>query len=122
MVGGGRLREHSVLTAQMAALRAGDDGDTRDFRRGALDGLRWLTAGGPGPFSGVLAGLPVSVQAIIRELAGAEAIIYGRPSACRDYACGVEHALMWAQFATAAPPVPANHHRVGPDEQHRVRR
>ena len=41
-----------------------------------------------------------------RASAAAEAAIYGRPPTQRDYARGVEHALMWAQYATAAPPVP----------------
>ena len=102
----GRMRERSVLAAQMAALKVREDAGTPEFRRGALDALQWLCAGGPGPLSGVLTGLPVPAKAIVRELAGAEAIIYGRPSRCRDYACGLEHALMWAQFATAAPPAP----------------
>jgi hypothetical protein len=43
---------------------------------------------------------------IVRELAAAEAIIYGPTCTGRDYARGVEHALLWAEFATAAPPVP----------------
>lgn len=108
-----RLRERSVLAAQMAELRAREDVGSPQFRRGALDALRWLCVGGPGPLSGELAGLPVRSQAIVRELAAAEAIIYGEPSACRDYACGLEHALMWAECATPAPPVPERRPHAG---------
>jgi hypothetical protein len=113
MSGYGRMRERPVLAAQMAALEAREDAGTPQFRRGALDALQWLCAGGPGPLTGVLTGIPVSSRAIVRELAGAEAIIYGRPSGSRDYACGLEHALMWAQFATAAPPAPDRRAEAG---------
>lgn len=102
-----RLRDRRVLEAQLAAL---GPGETWDFRCGAVHALRWLTAGGPGPLTGVLEGPPVAVQAIVAELAAAEDLIYSASrtrgsSTCQDYARGVEHALMWAQFATAAPPV-----------------
>lgn len=106
-----RLRERGVLAEQMVALRARGESDRRDFYKGALDALRWLTEGGSGPLTGAVGGPPVSARAVVRELAAAEELIYGRPSTCRDYACGLEHALMWAQFATAAAPVPA---RPGP--------
>jgi hypothetical protein len=104
------LRDHEVLEMQLAAL-AGEvghrgEGDPVDFRRGALDALHWVTEGGPSPLTGCLEGPVVSVQAIVRELAAAEAIIYGRPSRDREYCTGAEHALMWAQFATASPPLP----------------
>ena len=104
-----RLRDHDVLEMQIAALadEVGDrgDGDQVDFRRGAVDALRWVTEGGPSPLTGCLEGPVVSVEAIVRELAAAEAIIYGRPSRHRAYCTGAEHALMWAQFATASPPL-----------------
>ena len=105
-----RLRDHEVLEMQLAAL-AGEggqcgEGDPLGFRRGAVDALRWVTEGGPGPLTGCLEGPVVSVQAIVRELAAAEAIIFGRPSRHRAYCAGAEHALMWAQFATASPPLP----------------
>jgi hypothetical protein len=105
-----RLRDHEVLQRQLAELagEAGDcgEGDALGFRRGAWDALRWVTEGGPGPLTGCLDGPAVSVQAIVRELAAAEAIIYGRPSRHRAYCAGAEHALMWAQSATASPPLP----------------
>jgi hypothetical protein len=110
-----RLREQGALAAQMAALRAQGESDRRDFHRGALDALRWLTEGGPGPLTGTVGGPPVTAHAVVRELAAAEELIYGRPSKCRDYACGLEHALMWAQFATAAPPLPARHGGTAPN-------
>ena len=48
----------------------------------------------------------MTVRAVVHELAAAEAVIYGRRQSRREYARGVEHALMWAQYATAAPPAP----------------
>jgi hypothetical protein len=46
----------------------------------------------------------IGFGAIVHELAAAEAIIYGSPATGREYARGVEHALLWAEFATSAPP------------------
>lgn len=107
-----RLRERPVLAAQIAALRThlSDRGAAKNgsaqFARGALDALVWVTDGGPGPLTGAWAVVPVAWKLIVAELAAAEDIIYGRPSDHRDYARGMEHALMWAQRATAAPPLP----------------
>lgn len=92
-----RLRDPDVLQAQITTLtREASDGDPMDFRGGALAALRWLTEGGPGPLTGFLEGRVVTVGAIVRELAAAEAIIYGRPSRHRAYCTGAEYALMWA--------------------------
>lgn len=104
-----RLRDPAVLRAQLAELRsrASGTGGEQSFDQGATDALHWVCEGGPGPLTGSVEGRPVSVQAIVRELATAEEVIHGRPSRCRDYAQGVEHALMWARCATAAPPRPA---------------
>jgi hypothetical protein len=113
MDGCARLRDRSVLSAQIAELGERKDAASPQFRQGAIDALRWLCVGGPGPLSGVLAGLPIRPEVIVRELAAAEAIIYGEPSGCRDYACGLEHALMWAEFATPAPPVPERRPHAG---------
>jgi hypothetical protein len=76
-----------VLEIQLAVL-AGEagrrgDGDPVDFRQGALDALRWVTEGGPSPLTGCLEGPVVSVQAIVRELAAAEAC------GCREPCHGV---------------------------------
>ena len=105
-----RLRDHEALEIQIGGLARGEgrcgDGDPMEFRQGALDALRWLTAGGPGPLTGCLEGPVVSVRAVVRELAAAESFMYGRPSRHRAYCTGAEHALMWAQFASASPPVP----------------
>lgn len=107
-----RLRERPVLAAQIAALRrqledrgAAGKGSS-EFPRGARDVLLWVTDGGPGPLTGTWAVAPVAWELIVAELAAAEDIIYGQPSGHRDYARGVEHALMWAQRATEAPPLP----------------
>ena len=101
-----RLRDRRALQAQITALRlrSGGDGDTTAFRRGAMDALQWITEGGPAPLTGCQEGWPASAMAIVRELAAAEAFIYGRPSRHRAYCEGLEHALMWAPFATQAAP------------------
>jgi hypothetical protein len=96
-----------VLAAQIAALRAASKGTDSEFLRGALDALHWLIEGGPGPLTADAAHKPVTVRAVVHQLAAAEAVIHGRRLNRRAYAQGVEHALMWAQYATAAPPVPA---------------
>jgi hypothetical protein len=97
-----RLRQREVLTAQLTSCqRVGSS-----FSRGAVAALRWLTVGGPGPLTGAAAA-PIDFRGIVRELAAAEAIIYGPPSPGREYALGIEHALLWAEFATSGPPTPA---------------
>jgi hypothetical protein len=97
-----RLRQREILDAQLTQCRQVDN----SFARGAVAGLRWLTEGGAGPLSGALA-TSIAFRGIVNELAAAEAIIYGPPSTGRDYARGVEHALLWAESATSGPPVPA---------------
>ncbi len=96
-----RLRPPETLTAQLASCTHIDS----SFTRGAAAALRWLITGGPGPLTGATAAV-VDFRGMVRELAAAEAIIYGPPSIGVDYARGVEHALLWAEFAPAAPPVP----------------
>jgi hypothetical protein len=96
-----------VLAGQIEALCAASKDSGSEFVRGALDALRWLTEGGPGPLTTDPAPEPVNVRAVVHELAAAEAVIHGRQRNRREYAQGVEHALMWAQYATAAPPVPS---------------
>ena len=100
------VREPEVLAEQMAALCAESKRTASEFALGALDALQWLTQGGPGPLTMDVAQLPVTVRAVVHELAAAEAATYGRQPSRREYARGVEHALMWAQYATAAPPAP----------------
>jgi hypothetical protein len=51
------------------------------------------------------AGFVITIIAIGGARDGVTAWKSSRPIQC-DYARGVEHALMWAQYATAAPPVP----------------
>ncbi|MEK6441538.1 hypothetical protein [Pseudonocardia sp. T1-2H] len=101
-----RLREPEVLAAQLSALRTVGKRTGSTFCLGAMEALRWLTEGGPGPLTGALIGRSVTFRAIVRELSAAEAVIYEHPSEQRRYAEGVEHALMWAQFTTPAPPAP----------------
>jgi hypothetical protein len=97
-----RLRQREILTAQLTCCQRVDS----SFSQGAAAALRWLTSGGPAPLTGAAAA-PVDFGGIVHELAAAEAIIYGPPSTGREYARGVEHALLWAEFATSAPPTPA---------------
>jgi hypothetical protein len=108
-----RLRERAVIEAQIAAMPASGEADEREFHRGAADALRWVIDGGPGPLSATVVEAPPPMRALIRELAAAENCIFGRPSRRREYARGVEHALMWVQFATAAPPLIAQHRCAG---------
>jgi len=115
-----RIRQRPILEQQLAALRELDQtGRATAFQHGALAALTWMIEGGPGPLTGALTARPVPSRAIVAELATAEELIYGRPSPRRDYARGVEHALMWAQHATAAAPLapPARSHptRATPD-------
>jgi hypothetical protein len=65
--------------------------------------MHWLTEGGPSPLTGQMAEKPVPVRPVARELAVAEGQTYGRNRQQSQYAQGVLHALMWAQYATAAP-------------------
>jgi len=106
-----RLREREILDAQLTQCSRVDT----SFTRGAVAALHWLVEGGPGPLTGAL---PTSItfQEIVYELAAAEAIIYGPPSTGREYARGLEHALLWAERATSGPPVPANN-RSRPDNR-----
>jgi hypothetical protein len=106
-----RLREREILDAQLTQCSRVDT----SFTRGAVAALHWLTEGGPGPLTGAL---PTSItfQEIVHELAAAEAIIYGPPSTGREYARGLEHALLWAERATSGPPIPANN-RSRPDNR-----
>jgi hypothetical protein len=90
-----RLRDRPVLAAQIAALstevggRSAQQDGSSGFPRGALDALEWVTHGGPGPLTGVLAMVPVAGKVIVGELAAAEDITSGASSRHRDYARGV---------------------------------
>lgn len=116
-----RLRARAVIENEIAALAPRRTGDgtgvpagqeaareVAEFRRSARQALRWLLVGGPGPLladADVLAG-PVPARAVVAELGRAEMVIYGWSSRRHDVARarGVQHALMWAQYATATPP------------------
>ena len=96
-----RLRQRAILDAQLAQCQRVDN----SFTRGAVAALHWLTEGGVGPLSGALA-TSITLQAIVHELAAAEAIIYGPPSTGREYARGVEHALSWRRAPRPGRPSP----------------
>lgn len=100
-----RVREPEVLAEVMSALCAESKRTGSRFSLGALDALRWLTRGGAAPLTGQVTEKPVRVRPVARELAVAEGQTYGRNRDQSQYAQGVLHALMWAQYATAAPPV-----------------
>ena len=104
MMAGAGLRDREVIAAQIVALRGDPAGPVGEFEGGAVAALCWLLEGGPGPVTGEVAGRPGTARAIVRELAAAEALIYGAATGRRDFARGVEHALMWAQFVTCSTP------------------
>ena len=101
------LRDSAVIAMQVEALREAVERSPGEFERGALAALCWLSDGGPGPVTGDVDGRRVVARAIVRELAAAEAVIYGTMTARTDFARGVEHALMWAQFVTCSTPAGA---------------
>lgn len=70
-----RLRDREILDAQLVLCRQIDN----SFMQGTAAGLRWLTAGGPGPLTGTLA-TSIDFRSVVHELAAAEDIIYGPPS------------------------------------------
>jgi hypothetical protein len=98
-----RQREREAIFAQVVALSGASEHPIDEFERGAVAALYWLLEGGPGPITGELSE-PPTTRTLVHELAAAEALIYGPPSDRADYAYGVEHALMWAQFATCSTP------------------
>jgi hypothetical protein len=103
------LREPAALAAEITALDAAALAGS-GFHEGARDALRWLLRGGPGPLTGRSIDLPIPLRAVVAELSAAGELAYGRPSGRRDYALGLEHALMWAEFATAARPAAPGRH------------
>jgi cytochrome c biogenesis protein CcdA len=98
-----RLREPAAIAGELNALRAARS-LPEGFRTGARAALLWATQGGAGPLTGALVTPPPPMRVIVAELSAAEAIIYGRPSTSRDFAVGVEYALMWVECATPTPP------------------
>lgn len=99
------MRDRACLAAQVAILDRSGVKAEGGFERGAAAALRWLLDGGPGPATGEDNGSPTAPRSIVRELAAAEAAIYGPRSDRRAYARGIEHALMWAQNVTSTAPV-----------------
>jgi hypothetical protein len=105
-----RFRDPEALERQVLALRQRNSPTGRgpaEFDRGASAALSWLLTGGVAPLTGVDSGQSTPVAAaVVHELAAAEGLIYQRRSPQRELARGVQHALMWAQYATATPPAP----------------
>jgi hypothetical protein len=97
-----RFREQAAIAAELGALAAASLAP--GFRAGARAALEWVVRGGPGPLTGALTTPSPPFRAVVAELAAAEAVIYDRPSPQHDFALGVEHALLWAEFATPTPP------------------
>jgi len=91
----------------------------RRLENGALAALRWLLNSGLGPVTGETGRPPAMARTIVRELAAAEAVIYERTTQRTDFARGVEHALMCAQFVTCSTPAG---NPGGPDGEKRPRR
>ncbi len=99
------------LRAQAELVRERDDHAVQarlgmGFDRGAYDTLNWLIAGGAGPLTGEMVGLPIPAALVVRELAAAEAVLSGPPGRCHGYAAGVLNTLMWAEMVTPEPPRP----------------
>jgi hypothetical protein len=89
------------------------------FIDGALLGLRWMVWAGPGPLTGRPTPAPVPAGAVAREVLAAQTRprrgplparipLTGRRSGDRDrdFARGVQEALLWVGYATASPPNP----------------
>lgn len=104
MTGPARLRDRDALNELMADLTSVPDAGCDGFHRGARDALRWLVERGAGPLTGTAVGSLITTAAVVRELAAAQELLFGPPSPGRDYAAGLEHALMWACLATPTPP------------------
>ena len=104
MAAGAGLRDREVIAAQVVALRGDAAEPAGEFECGALAALCWLLDGGPGPVTGEVGSRAGTTRAIVRELAAAEAVIYGATTDRTEFARGVEHALMWAQFVTCSTP------------------
>ncbi|GAA0938010.1 hypothetical protein [Pseudonocardia zijingensis] len=97
------LRPAAALAAELRAVAARVGGGCR-YHEGARDALRWLLTAGPGPLTGRRTDRPLTLRAVVAELAAAETQLYGPQAADRDYAAGLEHAVMWAVSATPATP------------------
>jgi hypothetical protein len=82
------------------------DGPPPEFSSGALAALRWLLAAGPAPLDRDDHRAIATPDGSRGELAAAEKLIYRLRSSRREYGRGVQHALTWAQYATATPPSP----------------
>jgi hypothetical protein len=114
----GRFRAREMLEQQILALRQRTDatgGGLGEFDRGAGAALSWLLADEAAPLTGAdTEQSPPAAAAVVHELAVAENLIYQRRSVLREFARGVQHALMWAQYASATPPpaVPCSRNRV----------
>jgi hypothetical protein len=85
-------------------MPAGREAPLAEFRRSARQALRWLLVGGLGPLIADVGAGPVSARAVVAALGRAEEVIYARSCVWTWPARGVQHALMWAQYATATPP------------------
>ena len=107
MVAGAGLRDREVIAAQVMALRGDAAEPAGEFECGALAAFCWLLEGGPGPVTGEVGTRAGTTRAIVRELAAAESVIYGATTDRTEFAHGVEHALMWAQFVTCSAPAGA---------------
>jgi hypothetical protein len=96
--GPGPIRRHGARSR--SAEVAADDGAQARHCTGSLQGCRNR--------------IGIVVMLTHAPARSGEAIIYGPPSTGREYARGVEHALLWAESVTSGPPVPASSR---PDDQ-----
>jgi hypothetical protein len=99
-----RLRDREILDAQLVRCRQIDN----SFTQGAAAGLRWLTAGGPGPLTGTLATL-IDFRSVVHEHAPERHPPAGRPACRRSWGGTWRRRSPRRRSARGAPPP------VGPD-------
>lgn len=100
--------EYAAAVAERAAFA--HDGHRGQRAQAVIDALGWLLGQEPrAPLSGVSASGRVSTMDASREIAYALDVLYGHRLPDHDlrrpYAAGVEHALLWASYATWLPPI-----------------
>lgn len=98
------IRDRATITAAREAALSNDFHD-RNFIAGAVAAYDWLLGTQPAPLSGTT---EVSARTIAAEEELAETAItgqFGAPQVTREWAVGLQHALMWGRYAADTPPV-----------------
>jgi hypothetical protein len=100
--------EYAAAVAERAAVA--HQAQRRERAQAVIDALTWVLGHGPAaPLSGTTVAGQVTNIHTGREIALALDILYGphlvEQARRRPYAAGVEHALLWASYATPVPPI-----------------